>query len=134
MRLLLPLTLVWVLLLPEALAGSLEQCRSLRERREALAAEAISAEIALVQEMRSRLCPELHRQADGANANRQEFTPIDYQALLLCRRRAEQLIERTRPVHYRNRLGFTYYTEAGADLARQADARAREMERQACAG
>lgn len=120
------------LLLPTALAGNLEQCRSLRERRDALAAEAMAAEIALVQKMRGRLCPLLRRQADGANANDQLFAPIDYEALLLCRRRAEQLIERTRPVLYRNRLGFTFYTAPGADLAGQADAVAGEMERLVC--
>ena len=120
------------LLLPPGLAGSLQQCRDLRERRDALAAEAMAAEIALVQEVRGRLCPRLRRQADAANANDQVFTPIDYQALLLCRRRAEQLVERTRPVRYRNRLGFTFYTEGGADLAARADAVAREMLEQDC--
>jgi hypothetical protein len=124
--------LLGALLLPPALAASLEQCRSLRERRDGLAAEAMTAEITLVQEVRGRLCPELRRQADAANANDQVFTPIDYQALLLCRRRSEQLVERTRPVLYRNRLGFTFYTESGADLAAQADAVAREMEQQRC--
>jgi hypothetical protein len=92
----------------------------------------MTAEIALVQEVRGRLCPELRRRADGANARDQEFTPIDYQALLLCRRRAEQLVERTRPVRYRNRLGFTFYTAGGADLAAQADGVDRQMQEQSC--
>jgi hypothetical protein len=126
------LILLGALLLPPALAASLEHCRSLRERRDALAAEAMTAEIALVQEVRGRICPELRRQADAANANDQMFTPIDYQALLLCRRRSEQLIERTRPVLYRNRLGFIFYTEGGADQAARADALAREMQERDC--
>jgi hypothetical protein len=92
----------------------------------------MAAEITLVQEVRGRLCPELRRQADGANAIDQVITPIDYQALLLCRRRAEQLVERSRPVRYRNRLGFTFYTEGGAGLAARADAVAREMQAQDC--
>ncbi len=129
---LLALSLVAGLLLPPVLAGTLEQCRGLRERRDALAGEAMTAEIALVQEVRGRLCPELRRQADAANALDQMFTPIDYQALLLCRRRAEQLVERTRPVRFRNRVGFNFYTEAGAELAARADAVAREMQEQVC--
>ncbi|MEA5442607.1 hypothetical protein [Cyanobium gracile] len=121
-----------LLLTTDALAANLEQCRMLRERRDALAAEAMTAEIALVQELRGRLCPLLRRQADGANANDQVFVPIDYEALLLCRRQAEQLIERTRAVHYRNRLGFTFYTADGAALAEQADAVLGEMGEAAC--
>jgi hypothetical protein len=126
------LALLAALLLPGALAGTLETCRGLRERRDALAAAAMTAEIGLVQELRGRLCPVLRRQADGANANDQVFAPIDYEALRLCRRRAEQLIERTRPVRYRNRLGFTFYTAGGASLAEQADGVAGEMQQQSC--
>jgi len=121
-----------LLLGTDALAANLEQCRTLRERRDALAADAMTAEIALVQELRGRLCPLLRRQADGANANDQVFAPIDYEALLICRRQAEQLIERTRTVRYRNRLGFTFYTADGAALAEQADAVAGEMGEAAC--
>ncbi|WP_216904391.1 hypothetical protein [Synechococcus sp. CCY 9618] len=124
--------LLGVLLVDPALAGSLEQCRGLRERRDALAAEAMTAEIALVQELRGRLCPVLRRQADGANANDQLFAPIDYEALRRCRRQAEQLVERTRPVRHRNRLGFTFYTAVGAGLAEQADAVAVAMEKEGC--
>lgn len=129
---LLGLALLGVLLLAPALAGTLEQCRDLRQRRDALAAEAMAAEIVLAQELRERLCPELNRQAEGSNANDQVFVPIDYEALRLCRRRAEQLIERTRPVRYRSRVAFTFYTTAGAVLAEKADAVAGEMQEQSC--
>jgi hypothetical protein len=129
---LLELALLGGLLLSPALAGTLEQCRGLRQRRDALAAEAMAAEIVLVQELRGRLCPELNRQAEGSNANDRVFVPIDYEALRLCRRRAEQLIERTRPVRYRSRLAFTYYTTAGALLAERADAVAGDMRGQSC--
>jgi hypothetical protein len=122
-----PVVLAGVLL-PPALAGGIEDCRHLREQRDGLATRSMQAEIVLVQELRDRLCPVLRRQADAANALSPELAePIDYKALLLCRRRAEQLLEHTRPVLYRNRLGFTFYTASGADLARQADAVARTM-------
>ncbi len=114
-----------------ALAGNLEDCRQLRQQRDDLATRSMQAEIVLVQELRDRICPALRRQADAANATHPQANPtgepIDYQALLQCRRRAEQLLERTRSVLYRNRQGFTFYTAEGAELARQADAVARTM-------
>lgn len=114
-----------------ALAGSLENCRQRRLQRDDLASRSMQAEIVLLQELRDRICPVLRRQADAANAANPQANrtgeSIDYQALLLCRRRAEQLLERTRPVLYRNRLGFLYYTPSGAALARQADAVALTM-------
>lgn len=119
--------LAGVLVTP-ALAGNLEDCRQLRQQRDGLATQSMQAEIALVQELRDRLCPVLRRQADAANALTKELgEPIDYQALLRCRRRAEQLLERTRPVLYRNRQGFSFYTASGAELARQADVVAQAM-------
>lgn len=129
---LLGLALLGALLLSPALAGTLEQCRDLRQRRDALAAEAMAAEIVLAQELRERICPELNHQAEGSNANDRVFVPIDYEALRLCRRRAEQLIERSHPVRYRSRLAFTYYTTAGAVLAEKADGVAAEMLDESC--
>lgn len=132
MRPLICLALLGALLQPPALAASLELCRGLHERTEALAAEAMIAEISLVQELRGRLCPALRDQADGANAMDRRYVPLDYEALLRCRRRAEQLLVRTRLVLYRNRLGFPFYSLRGASLAKQADALATQGQQEGC--
>lgn len=105
-----------------ALAANLEQCYALRDQRDAISAEAMKHEIALARTYRERICPVLSKQADGANAKDQTFTTLDYSALIQCRRHAEQDLERSHSVIYRNSQGFTFYTPAGALLARQADA------------
>lgn len=115
-----------------ALADGLQACRSLRDQRDALASEAMRAEIALTTQYRQQHCPELNNRAELANANSQVFAPIDYQALLQCRQAAEQQLERENPVLYRNRLGFTFYSAAGSTIARQADQRLEAMQRRQC--
>ncbi|MFM7264778.1 MAG: hypothetical protein ACKOZW_04130 [Cyanobium sp.] len=63
--------------------------------------------------------------ATGANALAREpspETPFDYGAYIRCREQAEARLLRTRPVLYRNRLHFPYYTLAGARWAQEADA------------
>ena len=121
----------------------LEACRSLRAHRNQLAAEAMQAEIALVHATRLRLCPQLEALAEQATADSghgdgsqsasdpaaQKAAPanptpaaLDYGAYLGCRRQAEWELRRTRVILYTNRLGFPYYTLAGARLAREADA------------
>jgi hypothetical protein len=139
-------SLLLAALLPlQALAQplGLEQCRALRARRDQLAAEAMQAEIALVLATRRRLCPQQEAAAEQANADSgrgsgspsaadaagQNTSPadpapaaLDYAAYLGCRREAEGQLRRTRVILYTNRQGFTFYTLAGARLARQADA------------
>jgi hypothetical protein len=104
-----------------SLAAELEACRNLLEQRNALAEQAIKAEIALVRTIRERICPVLSQQADGANANDRNERTIDYQALLDCRHKAEEQLLRSQRVLYVNRRQFRFYTAAGAELARQAD-------------
>lgn len=101
--------------------STISHCRALKDERDRLAAEAMRAEIALVERYRDRFCPALNRQAQQANANDQVFPPLDYTALLRCRHQAEQQLERDLPVLERNSLGFTYYSPTGATAARQAD-------------
>lgn len=105
-----------------ALAAPASLCRPWREERDTLAQQAMAAEIALVQQTRQRLCPQLERQASAANADQRDYGPIDYQALIDCRQRAEQSLRRSRTVLYRNDRGFLFYTAEGARLARRADA------------
>lgn len=130
----------------------LEECRGLRARRNQLAADAMQVEIALVLATRRRLCPQLEAVAEQANANAihhdidtnraedragadrpdpsapsgqgTEVAPpdFDYLAYLQCRRRAEELLRRSRAILYTNLRGFTFYTLAGARRARDADA------------
>jgi hypothetical protein len=114
------------------LADGVEACRSLKEQRDALASEAMRAEIALITHYRQQRCPELNSRAELANANSQVFAPIDYQALLQCRQAAEQQLERENPVLYRNRLGFTFYSAGGSAFARQADQRLDALQQLKC--
>lgn len=102
-----------------------DDCRSQRERRNQLARQAMQAEITKLQAIRQRLCPQLEALASQASAlSTTGRSPIDldYGAYIDCRTRAEIQLERSHPVLYRNRLGFTFYTPSGAALARQADA------------
>lgn len=114
--LLAPLTLALA-----AQAAPSAECRPWRERREALAGQAMAAEIALVRRLRQRLCPKEEEQAAGANADERRYGVIDYSALIACRQQAETELKRDWPVLYRNRRGFVFYTSQGAALARQAD-------------
>jgi hypothetical protein len=98
-------------------------------------------EIALVRRIRARICPELHRRAEGANANAStadtitvpgKAAPFDYEAFIACRQKAEAVLESSHRVLFRNRLGFTYYTPSGADLARRAEQASEELHGLGC--
>ena len=124
--------LLIVMLLGPVRAAELPACQPLREQRDAAASQAMEAEIALVHRYRLRRCPSLTRQADAANALDRQFTAIDFNALLACRRDAELALERHERVLYRNRLSFSFYTAKGASLARDADARSLELRAKGC--
>jgi len=89
MRHVLTLSLACCWLASPVLAAELEACRNLLDQRNALAEQAMKAEIALVRTIRERICPLLSQQADGANANDRNELTIDYQALIECRDKAE---------------------------------------------
>lgn len=113
-------------------AWSAPDCRPLREQRDRLAAEAMQAEIALLHAIRQRLCPRQEALAVAANAlaaSQAGGAQLDYTAYIRCREQAEAELQSSRPVLHRNRRGFTYYTQAGADLAREADGLQERLER-----
>lgn len=132
MRHVLTLSLACCWLTAPVMAAEVEACRNLLEQRNALAEQAMKAEIALVRTIRERICPVLSQQADGANANDRNETTIDYQALIECRHKAEEQLLRSRRVLYVNRQQFRFYTAAGAKLARQADGLMQQMQDQEC--
>jgi hypothetical protein len=132
MRHILILSLTWWWLAASAMAAESEACRNLLERRNALAEQAMKAEIALVRTIRERICPVLSQQADGANAHDRNEQAIDYQALIDCRHKAEEQLLRSQRVLYVNRQQFRFYTAAGAKLARQADGLAKELQDGEC--
>lgn len=106
-------------------APALTPCQALRAQRDQVAREAMEAEIALVHSVRQRLCAQEETLAEQANAQAAQPSTgphLNYKAYIHCRQRAEALLQRSRPVLYRNRLGFIFYTPAGASLARQSDA------------
>jgi predicted ATPase len=121
----------WWLAAP-AMAAELEACQNLLDQRNALAEQAMKAEIALVRTIRERICPVLSQQADGANANDRNELTIDYQALIDCRHKAEEQLLRSQRVLYVNRQQFRFYTAAGAKLARQADGLDQELRDREC--
>ena len=121
MRHVLTLSLACCWLTAPVMAAEVEACRNLLEQRNALAEQAMKAEIALVRTIRERICPVLSQQADGANANGRNELTIDYQALIECRHKTEEQLLRSQRVLYINRQQFRFYTAAGAKLARQAD-------------
>ena len=121
MRHVLTFSLACCWLVAPAMAAELEACRNLLDQRNALAEQAMKAEIALVRTIRERICPVLSQQADGANANDRNELTIDYQALIECRHKTEEQLLRSQRVLYINRQQFRFYTAAGAKLARQAD-------------
>lgn len=121
------------LILPAAvLADGISACRTLKEQRDALASDAMRAEISLASRYRQQRCPKLNRRAELANANSQVFAPIDYQALLQCRQAAERQLEEENPVLYRNRLGFTFYSPGGSAAAQRADQLLDQLHQQGC--
>jgi hypothetical protein len=125
MRQVLTLSLACCWLAAPAMAAESEACRNLLDQRNALAEQAMKAEIALVRTIRERICPVLSQQADGANANDRNERTID------CHKAEEQLL-RSQRVLYVNRQQFRFYTAAGAKLARQADGLAQELRDQEC--
>ncbi len=141
--------LLLALLPAAAMAADAERCGALLDQRHALAARAMAEEIRLAGSVRERLCPVLNRRADAANANPEaaagaaagvvagsapQEPAFDYGAYLECRHRAEAELARTHPVLHRNRLGFPFYTEAGAFWARASDQLLEERARQRCPG
>lgn len=122
------LLLAAVLLAAPLRAG--QECQASRERRDQLARQAMQAEIALLHDVRQRLCPRQEATATDANAlnaraqpsEAPAVLPFDYGAYIRCRAQAENQLLRTRPVLYRNRLEFTFYTHDGARWAQEADA------------
>ncbi|MCP9828987.1 hypothetical protein KBY86_02275 [Synechococcus sp. Lug-A] len=132
MRHVLTLLLSCCWLAAPALAADMEACRNLLEQRDALAEQAMKAEIALVRTIRERICLVLSQQADGANANDRNVRTIDYQALLDCRHKSEVQLLRNQQVLYVNRQQLRFYLAAGAKLARQADGLMQQMHNQEC--
>jgi hypothetical protein len=100
-------------------------CETLRNQRDQLAAKALQAEMSLVLSIRRRLCPQVEALAEQANANTGSNSTsgevLDYGAYIRCRQQAEVQLRRTRSVLYRNRQAFSFYTPAGARLARETD-------------
>ena len=88
--------------------------------------------MALARWFRERLCPRLSVQAEQANARDGVYVPMDYGAWSRCRLEAERQLERSHPVRYRILQGFTFYTQQGANLARQADDLTRQRQAMAC--
>ena len=124
-------------LLASSALGAEPACRELRERRDGLTAQAMQAEIALVMALRRQLCPreeQAHAEATPPSPEARSGDPptLDYAAYIRCRERAEARLRRRHPVRYRNGRGFVFYTQAGAGLARAADALQPEIA-QACA-
>ena len=125
-------------LLPSAaLAADLEACRALQQQRDELAQQAMTAELQLVRQIREQVCPDLHRAAEAANAltpgyDSVKAAAIDLQALRDCRHTAERQLEARHRQRYRNRLGFGFYTAAGAARAAAADRVAARLNHQGC--
>jgi hypothetical protein len=111
-----------------------EECLALRVQRDALASTAVEQEVALARTFQERLCPDLAARAAGANALEGVYKPIDFGAWRRCRVEAERQLEQSHPVRFRNSRGFTFYTEKGASLARQADQVQRRREARGCPG
>jgi hypothetical protein len=132
MRHVLTLSLACCWLAAPVVAAEVEACQILLDQRNALAEQAMKAEIALVRTIRERICPLLSQQADGANANDRNELTIDYRALIDCRHKAEAQLLRRHRVRYVNHQQFRFYSAAGAKLARQADGLAQELQDREC--
>lgn len=119
------LSLALAAVLAIAPLAAAEDCRSLRERRDQLASQAMQAEIALLHDLRQHLCPQQETAATQINAQ----VPLDFGIYIRCRARAEAQLQQSRPVLHRNRLGFPFYTADGAHWAQQADAMQASIDR-----
>jgi hypothetical protein len=114
-------------------AAATEACRALQAEWDQLSRQAMKAEIALLHDLRQRLCPEQEGLATGAHAlapDQASFAQIDYEAYIRCRQQAEAQLQRSRPALYRNQRSLPFYTAEGARLARQADAVQGQRDRQ----
>ncbi len=120
------------LLAQPALGAAEDDCQQRLEQRDRLRSQALQAEISLVKRIRERLCPALNQQAEAANAAEKAYAPLDYQAWLDCRHRAESELQRSHRVLQRDRFSLVYYTPKGAELAAQADALTLELRQQGC--
>lgn len=118
-------TLLLLGFLQQAPALASANCQALQEQRDQLAAKAMQAEVALIHTIRRRLCPGVEAQAEQGHAQE-----LDISAYIHCRQQAEAELRRTRAALYRSESGFIYYTQEGAELARQADARRQQFGRQ----
>jgi hypothetical protein len=81
-------------------------------------------EISLVRSERARICPDLARQAEAANARDLGYVSaetFDYAAWTRCRQEAEQGLRASHQALHHNHQGFAFYTQKGARLAEQAD-------------
>ncbi|MEB3168586.1 MAG: hypothetical protein VKK97_07605 [Synechococcaceae cyanobacterium] len=110
-----------------------DDCQALQVQRDQLARQSVQAEVALLHRVRQRLCPVQEALATEAvsPASGQTSEPqLDYAAYIHCREQAEQDVQRSRPMLYRNLRGFTFYTGEGARLAEQADQLQRQQQDQ----
>ncbi|WP_254940106.1 hypothetical protein [Cyanobium sp. Morenito 9A2] len=101
-------------------------------RRPMALAPWIGMGIALVRQVGERLCPGLSRQAVVANAADNTYTPLDLQALIDGRHRAEAELQHSQPVLYRDRFALEFFTPRGEALAAQADAISLTLRHQGC--
>lgn len=115
-----------------ALAADPNRCQALRQEHDALAAQAMAAEIALARQVRAQICPALQRQVEQANGTGEALEPLAISAWIHCRQRAEAALERHNPILYRNPQGFPYYSSSGAALAAQAEQRRATLALEPC--
>lgn len=115
-----------------AMAVADDDCQQRLEQRDRLRSQALLAEITLAKRIRERLCPALSRQAEAANADDKTYTPLNYEALIDCRHRAEAELQRLHRVLHRDRFSLVYYTSEGAELAARADGLTLELRQQGC--
>ena len=107
-----------------AQVADLQACRLMRTQRDGLASGAMDQEIVLLRSLRGKICPDLARKAEAANAKVMGYVPLesfDFAAWNRCRHEAEQGLRGSKPTRYRNQKGFVFYTQQGAGLAEQAD-------------
>lgn len=129
-----PAWLVATLLVSVAALPSLaaeDRCEQWQQQRDALAREAMQAEIEAVHRLRLRICPQQEQQASLRNADQTQqpnAAPFNYEAYIRCREQAEAQLLHSKRVLYRSRLHFTYYTALGAQRAQQADALRSKLE------
>lgn len=105
-------------------------CKQLSLQREHQAAQAMQAELVLIHELRQRICPK--QEALASATDLAAPSELDLAAYIRCRREAEAELQRSKPVLYTNRNGFTFYTPAGAQRAAAADTLLEAMKQESC--